>query len=731
MPIIIRDRILYDSDIEFIRFLVEKHSGKSRHYISKVLAEAWQWYQPNGRLKDRACRDILSNLEQRHLIALPARQRSRSRARTYAEDQLFFDLETAVEEPLHDVLPLSFRMVCQTDCESLWNTLIRRYHYLRYTNLVGSHLKYLVYSREGGVLAALGWGSAVWKLQPRDQAIGWTAEQRKANLHKVINNTRFLILPWVKIPNLASTILSQNIRLLSQDWYQRYNYRPCLLETFVDALRFKGTCYRAANWIYVGQTKGFEKQGNRFHYHGHRKEVFLYPLTRHFRQELGVHSDSFPPLSHHYYLSVISDEKTERGAHMILHPEGWNRKLPPPLDLQEEDIEVLSREFEQFHRVFDQAFYRIEQTRMSRVYLQGLMSPLERKSMEPIALSLLEPARVRALQHFMGTGKWDTNALATVHKQEAAHAVADPHGVISVDGSDFPKKGRESVGVARQYCGRLGKVDNCQAGVFLAYTSSKGYALLDRRLFIPKKWFSEAYRERRQKCQMPQDLLFKTKIELALEMIQELHHQGRFPAQWITCDEFFGRDGAFLDHLPPGTSYFAEVPCNTRVWRKRPRTGLPRYSGRGRRPEKVKYTTPSQTVLAVSKNHQLVWQTVHLAEGSKGPIVAEVTRLRVIESRNTVPGKEIWLFIRRSLDKKEIKYFLSNAPMECTMEDMARVCTLRWPIEQCFQEGKSELGMDHYEHRSWEAWHRHMTFVFIAQLFLLLIRQKFKKKPPR
>jgi hypothetical protein len=350
----------------------------------------------------------------------------------------------------------------------------------------------------------LGWSSAVWKLQPRDKAIGWTIEQRKKNLHKIINNSRFLILPWVKIPNLASSILSRNIRLLSDDWYTRYNYRPCLLETFVDAGRFTGACYRAANWIYVGQTKGFEKQGNRFAFHGNLKEVFLYPLAKHFRKELGQHSDDLPPLSHTYYLSMQANEKPERDKKMILHHKGWNRTLPPPLDLREEDIDELSQEFERYHQLFDPFFYRLEQTDLSRIYLQGLMSPIARKSMEPIVLSLTTPERVRALQHFMGsTGRWATEDIATVHKQEAAKLVAEPNGVLSVDGSDFPKKGKESVGVARQYCGRLGKIDNCQAGVFLAYSSSKGYALLDRRLFIPEAWFSEEYRERREKCHMP------------------------------------------------------------------------------------------------------------------------------------------------------------------------------------------------------------------------------------
>ena len=727
----IRGRIITDSDIEYIRTIIERHKGKSRYDLSKLLAEAWQWRQENGRLKDRACRAILSVLEQRQLITLPSlRQTRRAVKRHNTQTDFLFDLEPVSQSHLDAVLSLHFKMICQTADESLWNAVIRQYHYLSYTNLVGAHLKYLVYSRDGNLLAALGWGSAVWKLQPRDKAVGWTVEQRKQNLHKVINNNRFLILPWVKIPNLASRIISQNIRLLSDDWYHRYNYRPCLLETFVDAGRFTGACYRAANWIYVGQTKGFEKQGNRFTFHGNLKEVFLYPLTKQFRKELGQYSDNLPPLSHTYYLSMQAREKTERDKKMILHHKGWNRTLPPPLNLREEDIDELSQEFEKYHQLFDRFYYRLEQADLSRIYLQGLLSPIARKSMEPIALSLLTPPRVRALQHFMGsTGKWDTEAIAMVHKREAAKQVADPNGVLCVDGSDFPKKGKESVGVARQYCGSLGKIDNCQAGVFLAYASSKGYALLDRRLFIPECWFSDEYRERREKCQIPEGLQFNSKIELALEMIQEINQQDHFPARWVTCDEFFGRDGSFLDQLPEGTFCFAEVPCNTRVWLKRPKTSLPRYSGKGRKPLKEKCRVKSKTVSELSKNKQLEWKRISLADGAKGPIVAQVARIRVVESRQSLPAQEVWLFIRRSLDRREYKYFLSNAPDDCNMQEMCQVCTMRWPIEQCFQEGKSELGMDHYEHRSWIAWHRHMTFVFIAQLFLLMIRIKFKKKP--
>lgn len=728
----IRGRIITDSDIELIRTLVEKNKHKSRGYISKLLASEWQWYQPNGRLKDRACRDILAFLERQGLITLPAlRQRRKQAGNESQQLKINFDFNPiAIEGKLNEFLPLSLKMVCQAPLETLWNQLMADYHYLGYSNLVGSHLKYLVYTAGGQLVAALGWGSAVWKLKPRDQAIGWTVEQRKEHLHKVANNYRFLILPQVKIPYIASHILSQNIRILNDDWHQRYNYTLSLLETFVDSGRFKGTCYRAANWIYVGQTKGFAKQGSGFHYHGQPKEVFLYPLSRHFRKELGAGNDILPPLRHpamRDYLSLNQPNKAKRGGKMIINHQGWNRQLPPPLDLDEQDIEALSEEFEQFHRLFRPAFYRVEQLSLSRCYLQGLMSPLQRKSVEPIALSLMDTKRVRSLQLFISSGKWQTETLATLHKQQAAKTLADEDGVISVDSSEFPKKGKESVGVARQYCGRLGKVENCQSGVFLAYSSPKGYALIDRRLFLPERWFSEEYQQRWQKCKIPAETTFKTKTTLALEMVQELQKQGLFPGKWIACDEFFGRDGQFLDNLPNDLFYFAEVPCNTGVWLEPPVVDIPVYCGTGRKPKRKQCQPKSMPVSELSKNSSLNWQRVTLAEGAKGPIVAEVTRIPVFESRNGLPAKKVWLFIRRSIEQHELKYFLSNAPMDTSFDEMCHVCMMRWPIEQCFQESKSELGMDHYEHRSWHAWHRHMTFVFIAHLFLLRVRHKFKK----
>jgi len=727
---VIRGRSFADTDIGLIRSLIERYSNQSRAFISKKLAERWKWYQLNGRLKDRACRDILSALEAKNLITLPAlRGRANGSRNSHKPLDPSIKLDTSlIQGNVSDFKPFVCKMVSQSYLEPLWNYLISRYHYLGYKVLVGAHLKYLVFSNDR-IVAALGWSSAVWKLADRDKAIGWSVTQKKKYLHRLANNTRFIIFPWVSIHCLASHILSQNIRILNSDWLKMYNYQLWLLETFVDSNRFKGTSYRAANWIHVGQSKGFRKQGNSFQFHGQTKEVFLYPLHNDFRKKIGCDTELLPPLNHKYILTV---NKQRGGDKMILRHSGWNPEVLPLLDLNGEDIDKIADEFERFHQLFEDAFYRVEQTGLSQCYIQGLMSPLKRKSMEPIAINLMDTHRVRSLQHFVSSGRWDLKLLDQRHKEETAKTVADPQGTFNIDGSDFPKKGKESVGVSRQYCGRLGKIENCQAGVFLGYSSPKGYVLLDRRLFLPEIWFSEEYEQRWTKCKIPDDTVFKTKPELAAEMIKDAHSSGLFPASWITCDTAFGNNPAFLDNLPDDLFYLAEIPSNTHVWRSRPQTCVPTYCGKGRRPFKdhLKEGEPKSVhVSEIAKAPSLDWKTVILDEGAKGPIIAKIARLRVIESRDSLPGEERWLFLRYCPDSKETKYFLSNAPEDIALEEMTRVCILRWPIEQCFKEGKSEIGMDQYEHRSWQAWHRHMTFVFIAQLFLLRLRHTLKKSP--
>ena len=730
-PLIIRGRIVTPSDIELIQFLSKEYRNHGRTFVSRRLAEAWKWVQANGRPKDRACRDILAVLERRNIIDLPSlRPRPRQSIIPITPPASIDIDDSLMEGTVSDLRPFAVKLVSQTPLEAKWNHLMKNYHYLGYKVLVGAYLKYLVFSNDR-IVAATGWSSAVWKLAARDDAIGWSIHQRIKCLHRVANNTRFLIFPWVRIKNLASHLLSQMVRVVNSDWFKVYGYRLWFLETFVDSGRFKGSSYRAANWIHVGQTKGFRKHGNSFQFHGQPKEVFLYPLCRDIRKKVGCESGNLPCLDHKYFLSLEKPEQKGERAMILEHAE-WDRQVLPPLDLNEADIDALTDEFREFHSLFHGAYKRIEQMELSQCYIQGLMSPIERKSMEPIAINMMDTHRVRSLQHFVSSGVWSTDQLAQRHKEETATTIADPLGVISADSSEFPKKGKDSVGVAKQYCGRLGKLENCQSGVFIGYASPKGYALLDRRVFLPEKWFTEAYEGRREKCKIPDDITFKTKPQLAVEMINRIYASGLFPAQWVTCDTVFSNSPDFIDNLPEGLLYLAEIPSNRRVWRSRPQTHIPAYRGKGRLPTKTTLKdgeSDSQEVKEIAKDPPLEWKTVVLDEGAKGPLMARVARLRVVASRDGLPDIECWLFLRSSLETGETKYFFSNAPADIPMDEMTRVCILRWPIEQCFNEGKSKIGMGDYEHRSWEAWHRHMTFVFIAQLFLLRLRHKFKKKP--
>ena len=286
--------------------------------------------------------------------------------------------------------------------------------------------------------------------------------------------------------------------------------------------------------------------------------------------------------------------------------------------------------------------------------------------------------------------------------------------VWSLDASEFPKKGTASVGVAPQYCGALGKTANCQSGVFICYTSPQGHALLDSRLYLPQCWFEPAYAPRRQICHIPPDTRFQTKPELALGLLQPLLATQQFGGRWITCDCSFGNHETFLAELPPDYYYLAEIACTRKVW-PQACAARPQWEQSGCTVEQL-----------LSCKGLLNWETHRIAEGEKGPLVAAFARLRVFLSPERTAASARWLLLRNDANRK-VKYALSNAPRTTRLRELVRVSGARWPIERCFQEDKSELGLDHYEHRSWVAWHRHMRLVFLAQLFLLRLQRKFKK----
>ena len=279
-----RSRELNLHDIDFIQELISKHYARGRSHISQLLCEAWQWKQKNGKLKEYAARDLLLRLEEKGFIKLPPRLRPKNNLKKKSFDQIPLFLKEQLEGSAGEHTKPVIKLVGPQD-SYLWNYLVHHYHYLKEPKLVGEHLRYLAFIN-GRVVGCLAWASAAWKVKDRDQFIGWDATTKGKNLHLIANNTRFLIPPWVKIKYLASKLLSLSVKRLSDDWQQTYSHPIYLAETFVDAARFKGICYRAANWIKVGQTKGNAKKGNDYLYHGQPKAIYLYPLHRHFRSYL-------------------------------------------------------------------------------------------------------------------------------------------------------------------------------------------------------------------------------------------------------------------------------------------------------------------------------------------------------------------------------------------------------------------------------------------------------------
>ena len=279
-----RARELGIQDIRFIQSLISKHFQKGRSHISRALCEAWQWVQPNGKLKEYAARDLLLRLEEQGLIELPPRLRPKNNLKEKSFDQVPLFLH----EPIHGSAGEHDRPcieVVHSQGSYLWDYLVHHHHYLGLPKLVGEHLKYLV-TINGQVVACLSWASAAWKVKARDQFIGWDDATKQRNLHLIANNTRFLIPDWVRVKHLASRVLALSLRRLSADWQKIYGHPIHLAETFVDISRFSGTCYRAANWVCLGQTKGSAKKGNAYLYHGQPKAIYLYSLHRHFRRYL-------------------------------------------------------------------------------------------------------------------------------------------------------------------------------------------------------------------------------------------------------------------------------------------------------------------------------------------------------------------------------------------------------------------------------------------------------------
>jgi SRSO17 transposase len=366
-------------------------------------------------------------------------------------------------------------------------------------------------------------------------------------------------------------------------------------------------------------------------------------------------------------------------------------------------------------------FYRVEQRDNATTVIRGLLSGLERKTNEPIAIAA-GLAR-KPIQFFVGAGKWDDEDVMAEVRLHVREELAEPEGVVVIDPSGFPKKGTESCGVDRQWCGRLGKVDNCQIGVFLAYAAKAGYAPLDRRLYLPEEWANDE--ARREKCHVPPEIKFQETWRIALDLLDR--SLPGLPHGWIVGDDELGRAAEFRAGLRQrGERYVLDVPCHTTVRDREQRRPPRKKAGVGRKRE-VPFRRAD---VWAARQPESRWERVPVRDGEKGPLEVDamIVSVRTKEDRRIGPQER--LVVMRPVGESRIDYALTNAGPEVPLAEVVRAQRQRHRIEEVFEAGKGEVGLDHYEVRSWVGWHHHMTLCLVALWFLCLERRRVGGENP-
>lgn len=379
---------------------------------------------------------------------------------------------------------------------------------------------------------------------------------------------------------------------------------------------------------------------------------------------------------------------------------------------------------EKFMEPFVNCLVRREQREHAGMFVEGLLSDLEDKNVESIAYHFGQERM--PLQWFVGKSEWDYQPLRDELVRQVGDRLGEENGVIVFDPSGFAKSGRESVGVARQWCGRLGKVDNCQVAIYMGYVSSKEHALVDTRLYLPKEWTQD--KQRLQKAGVPKGTRYRTRHQLCLEMLED--HGKTLPHEWIAGDDEMGRPYWFRRRLDTlGEQYLLAVPCNTQI--RDMEVDPPEYGGRGRHPKRP-WTRVDEWVKALPKSK---WTEIDVRDGSKGPLIVEAVKRRVVgrTDKRQEGHDEMLVVIRyRDRDRRVVKtdYYLSNAPAETSVAEFARVAKAEQRIEECIQRGKSEAGLGDYEVRNWIGWHHHQILSLIASWFLVMEARRGKKMDP-
>jgi len=373
-----------------------------------------------------------------------------------------------------------------------------------------------------------------------------------------------------------------------------------------------------------------------------------------------------------------------------------------------------------FLQPFLDALQTPQQQTNAHHYVQGLLSELGSKDVESIAY--LHDRQRQGLQKFMGQADWDHQPLLTELARQVGSALGQDDGVLVFDPSAFPKQGKESVGVQRQRCNRLGKIDNCQVGIYLGYVSRCEHALVDVRLYLPKEWAKR--KRRRQKTGVPAEVRFRTRHELALQMLDE--RGPLLPHAWVSGDDELGRCSWFRQQLRlRNERYLLAVPCNTSV--RDLMATAPAWEGHGRR-RRVPFVSVKQWCAALPES---AWQTVEVRDGEKGPLVVQGA-VTLVQARTEGRVSEMaeWLVVfreRQGDGSCKHDYLLSNAPLTTEVSEFARVFKAQHRIEECLRRAKGEAGLGDYQVRTWSGWHHHQTLALLATWFLTQETRRGKK----
>lgn len=395
-----------------------------------------------------------------------------------------------------------------------------------------------------------------------------------------------------------------------------------------------------------------------------------------------------------------------------------------------EALRSLRPELEMFLSRYLPLFGRDENHAHAAAIVQGLLAGGDRRNVENMA-EAIEGGVVRTLQKFIAQGVWDDQAVLGELRRHMVETLGDADAVLIVDETGFPKKGTKSVGVVRQYSGALGRIDNCQVGVFVSYCSRRGHTLFDRRLFLPESWTQD--RGRCDAAGVPTDVIFRTKPELAAAMIEQAVRD-EVPFRWVAGDAVYGNSPLFLQTLRLLEKwYVVDVSSEIRAWTSAPEMRpLGRTTSRGGRPphNRKPLTKPRSLHELAAELPAAAWQRVRVAEGSQGPRLYEYAELEVWFSEESLPtGGPERLLVRRSVGQHpDLKYRRSNAPAEIALKTLAEVGGCRWCVEQDFQCGKGECGLDEYETRGWTGWQHHTALSMLALWFLTLQRLRLGEK---